>query len=272
MFDFIKDDSFEIQKTKDYILSIQVNLDGFSFLIAHPDEKRIVAFNSTPVKISSANLLARRLKEWLETEELLKSQFKSVRSFIFTENFTLVPEEYSGREGHRNLTSVLFDKKVHNHFIENKIEEINANLIFPVSQDIIGVLHHFFNKNIEISHPITNLLSYSFESQRRNKSVILSTKKYFYLIITRNNKLLLANSFSIAHQNDLVYNVINTFQQMEIARSETDLCFAGSIKQNAEIEVLLQPFFNNICNLKTDGIIANPEIIDNSLQLYLTII
>jgi len=40
MSDFITDGSFEIAKTKNYILSIQVSLDGFSFLIADPVEKK----------------------------------------------------------------------------------------------------------------------------------------------------------------------------------------------------------------------------------------
>lgn len=271
MFDLIKDKSFEIQKTKDYILSIQVSLDGFSFLLIDPDEKRIVAYKSTPVLISSANLLARRLKEWLEAEELLKNQFKSVRAIIVTESFTLVPDEYSGREWQRNLTSTLFDKKIHNHFTENKINKLEANLIFPVSQEILGVLHHFFNKNIKIIHPITKLLNATFESEKENQAVILSTKKYFYLIIKHNNKLLIANSFPTIHQNDLVYNVLNTFKQLDVARGETDLYFAGSIEQNNEIKTLLKPFFININNLKTEGMISNPEIIYNSLQLYLTI-
>ena len=270
MLDLIKDESFEIQKTKDYILSIQVSLDGFSFLIVHPDEKRIVAYKSTSVLISSANLLARRLKEWLEEEELLKNQFKSVRSFIVSESFTLIPEEYSGREWQRNLTSTLFDKKIHNHFTENKINQLDANLIFPVSQDILSVLHHFFSKNIEIIHPVTNLLNVIFESEKENQAVVLPTKKYFYLIIKYNNKLLIANSFPTMHQNDLVYNVLNTFKQLDVARSETDLYIAGSIEQNTEIINLLMPFFINISNLKTEGLISNPEIIYNSLPLYLT--
>jgi len=271
MSDLINDDSFEIAKTKQYILSIQVSLDGFSFLIVHPDEKRIVAYKSSPLKISSDISLARHLKEWLETENLLKNQFKIVRAFIFTENFTLVPEEYFGQEKHRNLISVLFDKKTDNHFVENKIVDLNTNLFFPVSHDVSAILNNFFNKNVEIFHPVTNLIQTPVESQKRNVSFILSTKKFFYLVIFRNHKLLLANSFQTQHSNDLVYNVINTFQQLEIARSETKVYLAGSIYQNSEIEALLKPFFENVGNLKMEGIIANPEIIENSIQLYLTI-
>ena len=271
MFDFITDGSFDIEKTKQYILSIQVSLDGFSFLIIHPSEERIIAFKTTPLKISSENLLSRRLKEWLESEELLKRPFNSVRVFIFTENFTLVPVDYFRSEWHQDLTSILFQENASNKIIENKIGSLNAYLIFPLSSDLIEVLQLFFNNNFEIIHPVTKLLQTPLKSKKRNCAVILSTKKCFLLIVTRNNKLLLANSFQTAHQNDLVYNVLNTFQQLGIARSETELYFADSITKTTEIEDLLKPYFENIGTLETEGLITNPEIINHSLQLYLTL-
>lgn len=272
MFDLIKDKSFEIQNTKDYILSIQVCLDGFSFLMFNQEEKKIVAYKTTQVLISSENLLSRRLKEWLDEEDLLKNQFKSVRAIIFTNNFALVPIEYSGSEWNRSLTSAVFDRKVHNLFEENKINAPEANLFFPVSQDIRNVLYHFFTKNTEIIHPLTCILNSGIKSKKSIQSFVLATNKFFYLTISRNNRLLFANSFSINHENDLVYNIINAFQQLEIARSETDLVLAGSKAQNAEIKTLLKPYFLNISNLEAEEFISNPEIVYNSLQLYLSLI
>ena len=267
MFDFIKDDSFDIEKTKQYSLSIQVSLDGFSFLVVHASEKRVVACKNTPLKISSENLLARRLKEWLEAEDLLKKSFSNVCAFIFTENFTLVPAEYSGDKQVENLTSYLFHQVSNNKLIENKIDTLNAQLIFQLSTEVVEVLHIQFNNNIKIIHPVSNLLICPVESKKRNSAVILTTKKYFYLIVTRNSKLILANSFQAEHLNDLVYNVLNTFQQLEIARSETDLYVSGSGNVNSEIEDLLKPYFENISNLKISGLIKNPEIINQSLLL-----
>jgi hypothetical protein len=267
MFDLIKDDSFDIEKTKQYSLSIQVSLDGFSFLVVHTSEKRVVAYKNTPLKISSENLLARRLKEWFEAEGLLKKPFKIVSVFIFTENFTLVPADYSGDKPIENLTSQLFQQDSNNKLIVNKIDVLNAQLIFPLPTDVMEVLHIHFNNNIDIIHPITSLLICPVESKKRNSAVLLTTKKYFYLIVTRNRKLILANSFQAEHLNDLVYNVLNTFQQLEIARSETDLYVSGSRNVNNEIENLLKPYFENISNLKNEGFITNPEIVNQSLLL-----
>ncbi|MCA1758914.1 MAG: DUF3822 family protein, partial [Bacteroidales bacterium] len=200
-------------------------------------------------------------------EELLKKPFSSVCAFIFTENFTLVPAEYSGDEQIENLTSFLFQQDSNNKLIENKIDALNAHLIFQLSTEVMDVLHNQFNNNIEIIHPVSNLLICPVEPKKRNSAVILTTKKYFYLIVTRNSKLILANSFQAEHLNDLVYNVLNTFQQLEIARSETYLYVSGSENVNSEIEDLLKPYFENISNLKIEGLITSPEIINQSLLL-----
>ncbi len=272
MSDFIKDDSFEVEKTKDYKLSIQVNLDGFSFLISHPVQKRIVAFKSTSLLISSEILLARRLKEWLENEELLKRQFQSVQVFIFTENFTIVPDEFFENERQKILTSVLFEKKPNNHFEENKIEGFSSYLFFSIQQDVFNVVNHFFSKNIEIIHPVTQLIQTPVESDNRNSAIILPSKKFFYLVILSKGRLLLANCFQSLHPSDLIYNIINSFQQLEISRSNTNLYLGGSFNQNNEIKELIRPYFENISHLNKLSSQTNPVIINNSIQHYLTLI
>ena len=272
MFDFITDDSFDYDKTKQYILSIQVSLDGFSFLMFHSGENKIVAFKNIPLKISSENLLARRLKEWLESEVLLKKPFESVRVLFFAESFTLVPDEYFEEEYLQNLTSVLFYENACTRTVKNKIDSLNAHLIFPIHAEIIETIHQFFPENLEITHPVAKIIQRPPESKKRNNAVIILSGKYFFMTVIRNNILLLASGFQAIHQNDLVYNVLNAFQQLEIARSETDLYVAGSLKQYAEIEDLLRPYFESIGTLKTEGLISNSELANQSVQLYLTLI
>jgi hypothetical protein len=269
MFDFNTDDSFDIEKTDQYKLSIQVSLDGFSFLIVHPSEKKIVAFKSTPLKISSKNLIVRRLKEWLESEDFFKKPFNEVRVFIFTEIFTIIPDEcYSGENQH-DLQSVLFDQETGYSLVENNIEILNARLYFPIQSEITEVLQLLFD-NAECIHPVTKLLQIPLYSNKRNCAVIVSMKQNFYLIVKRNNKLLLANSFQVSHQDDLVYNVLNAFQQLETARSETELFITDVLSNVNEIKGLLQPYFGNISTLNTAELTVNPDIFEHQLLLYLS--
>ncbi|HPE76683.1 MAG TPA: DUF3822 family protein [Draconibacterium sp.] len=258
MSDFINDGLFEIAKTKNYILSIQVCLDGFSFLIVDPREKQVVAIKNSPIKISNENLLARHLKEWLTSEALFKNQFESVSLLYYSENFTLVPEEFYAREKQKNLASLLFDKKLSGNIIENIIENLSLALLFPVPQEISNVLNQFF-KSIEILHPVTNVIRSYKAGENGILSFILLTKKCFHLVAFENDKLKLASSFQIQHPNDLVYNVINSFQQIGLARSETSLFIVSAIDQNTETESLLKPYFNKVGILKTEEFIAGFE-------------
>jgi hypothetical protein len=58
MFDFVID-SFDLEKTNEYILSIQINLDGFSFSIYSPVENKFVGSKVVPLKISNEFILNR---------------------------------------------------------------------------------------------------------------------------------------------------------------------------------------------------------------------
>jgi hypothetical protein len=272
MFDFIADDSFEIEKTIQYTLSIQVSLDGFSFTVFDKLNKKVVAIKTTPVKISSKSLLVRHLKDWLESESFLKKRFKNVQVFVFTSPFNLVPEEFSEDKLPDNLISFLFQEDANLELYTNKIEILNARLVFSVQSDLIALLDQFFNSNKEILHPVSAFLSNPLKGEKRNLAILISTQKYFYLVIYRNDKLLLANSFQNLHQSDLIYNVLNSFQQLETARSETELFVCDAMNKNTGIEDLLKPYFNHISKLKTDQTIVNNEELNHSLQLYLSTI
>jgi hypothetical protein len=165
--------------------------------------------------------------------------------------------------------SVLFNQDSNYSLTENKIEHLHARLYFQVQTDIKKVIQLFFG-NSECFHPVTKLLQIPFRSNKRNTALIVSMKKYFYLVVKRNNKLLLAGSFLYSHQNDLVYNILNAFQQLGTARSETDLIITGVISEGAEIKSLLQPFFENISLLKTDETAINNEVMGNHLLLCLS--
>ncbi|KAF0236354.1 MAG: hypothetical protein FD181_2791 [Prolixibacteraceae bacterium] len=272
MFDFTTDDSFEIEKTIQYELSIQVSLDGFSFTAFDTFNKKVVAFKTTPVKISSNLLLVRHLKDWLESESFLEKRFKNIRIFIFTAIFTLVPEEFSGDKLPENSGSLLFHEDATTELIENKIAVLGARLIFTIQSDLISLLNQFFNVNLEILHPLTALLSNQVKSEKRNCAAIITTQKFFFLTVYRNGKLLLANSYPYLHYTDLVYNVLNSFQQVETARSATELFICDVMNKNKKIEDLLKPYFNHISKLKTGPAIVNHPDFNHSIQLYLSAI
>ena len=98
MFEFDTDAAFDIEKTSEYILSIQVSLDGFSFSVVHPGNNRILAFKHTPLKISSESILSRHFESWTSTEDLWTKPFRKTRLIVFSPRFSLIPEIFYQKE------------------------------------------------------------------------------------------------------------------------------------------------------------------------------
>ncbi len=249
MSELVSIESFDIEKTYEYILSIQVSLDGFSFSILSQHENEILAFRTNELKISSTALIARRLNDLLESEELLKNPFKKIRVVVFSQKFTLIPEEYF-REGlKQEIPPLLFGEDDEQEIAENVIGEMATRLIFALPKGLNKVISEQIGE-CEIVHPVKIILSNIPETGKENGLILLFDTKDFYVVIFKKNKVLLANNFKMSHVNDVVYYVLTTLRQLEIPTTETDLFIIDSVNKLPEIEDSLSPYFTEIKELK----------------------
>jgi hypothetical protein len=80
------DPAFDINRTEEYKLSIQVSLDGFSFSVVHVHENRLLAFGQFPITVSSESFLGRRFTEWLNEVECCKKNIPKFSFITFQKN------------------------------------------------------------------------------------------------------------------------------------------------------------------------------------------
>lgn len=245
MFDFIDDKSFDIEKTKEYKLSIQVSLDGFSFLVVNPLQNILLVFKSVPLKISSKNLIGRHLKEWILSEELLQKTYKNVYIIIHSNNFTLVPNNYYQFENTGNYSALLFEQEKNEKTKVDSVSRIESKLLFSVHKSILETLESFF-EDFEITHPVKLLIEKTFDLSQMNSLVLYFISNHLNLLLFQNDKLLLANAFKISNINDLVYYVLTILKQTEIESAKTSVFFGGETFVETEIEKVLAPYFESI--------------------------
>ena len=249
MHDLVTEESFDLEKTYEYILSIQVSLDGFSFSILSPSTKKIVASKRTQLKISSSSLISRRFNDWVESEELLQKSFKKVHIIVFSKKFTLIPEKYFHDTLKREIPQFLFEGNNDSEIAENSIEKIKTRLLFALPAGLNDVILKQIGE-CEIAHPVKIVLNNLPEKEKENGLILLFDAKCFYIILFNKNKILLANNFRMAHANDVVYYVLTTLKQLEISTSETDLFIIETINKLQGVEDFLQPYFLEIKKLE----------------------
>ena len=78
MYDLVNETSFNLEKSQEYILSIQICLDGFSFSVVSPYDNKLLAFKSKPLEVNDEKLVAKYFKEWVDSNDIFQNSFKTI--------------------------------------------------------------------------------------------------------------------------------------------------------------------------------------------------
>ena len=132
------EESIDLENTFEYILSIQVSLNGFSFSILYPIENKVLAFKNSPLKISNSGLLARRFKDWYESEEILHRNYQHTKLIVFSDKFTLIPEHLATPSSKEEVSHILFQDGSKLKFAENMVKPLKAKLLFTLPEGLSG--------------------------------------------------------------------------------------------------------------------------------------
>ncbi len=260
------DKAFDTNKTNQYRLSIQVSLDGFSFLIFSEDDKKVLAGKNTTVKISSQKLVSRHFSDWVNAEPLLKLPYQKVTVLIFEEYFTLIPNTINSGMTGEILTNPNSDR----FLFQNQIESIDATLQFGVNNELAETAKTLF-RNAEWTHPVSVLLNNFPAGNKPNTGVLIQSQNQYFIVLKRKNQLVLANCFRAEHSSDLVYFLLNTFRQLGISRNLTQLFVAETMENNQNLNELTAPYFPAITGLTAGSGHLDLAADSNRLHFYLTL-
>ena len=226
MHEFLEE-SFDLENTYEYILSIQVSLNGFSFSVLYPNNNSVLAFKYTPLKISNTGLIARRFKDWYTSEEVLHKAFQQTRLIVFSDKFTLLPENLSNESAKEEITHILFQNGSKLKFAENIVEPLKARLLFSLPEGLMPVVSETIGE-CEIIHPLKSMINATLSNKNHpDELTLLFNDKELYLLIKKQKLIQLANTFKINHCNDAVYFVLTTLNQMGISPKEFVMNYAG---------------------------------------------
>lgn len=260
---------FDINNTNQYRLSIQVSLDGFSFLVISVQDKKVLAAKNTLAKISSSKFIARHFNDWIYSEPLFKLQFDSVDLVVFEENFTLIPND----PGLIGLSDESVDYMINpideRQVFLNQVENIGASLHFGLLNELVEIVTRFFTK-VNWFHPVSLLLNHFPLGEKPNQCILVRVQNHIYFLLKKRNKLLLANCFMAEQPSDIVYYVLNTFRQLEVSRNLTQLRIGEIVENQNELIELFTPFFAAVSGLNNDFEYISPAE-SNRMHLFLNL-
>lgn len=268
----IADSEFDINRTEEYKLSIQVSLDGFSFSAIHIEQKKLLAFENYSFKLSSEKLLGRHFKEWFSSREILRKNFGKYNLIFYSKKCTFMPSPFFDNNLQQLAGNLVLGDFKDDKFIGSCLENNKGDIIFPVSSQVLEILQSGYPE-IPVQHTLSILYA-AVQKQSElsgNTLIVCFSLQSFYMMIFNDEKVLLVNSFDYKDSGDILYYILTAMNSLKISPQETNLYMAG------EISPLSKFYANSIKYFKKSqfvvpGILHNQSIFKEPLYRHIVLI
>lgn len=224
------DKSLDKENTRNYHLSIQADLNGFSFCILDIGKKIYLGLRHYQLEdIYSTENYVDKLTEIFNEDNLLNRQFQSSSFVYLTQKSTLIPESFFDKS---NLKAYFEFNQSLNELDEinyNFIAEINAYNIFTVPNYIVNEVVNRL-KNVNLFHQATPFIKSIFEKDIKTESecvYVNMNNKFIDIAVAVENRLLLYNTFQFQKETDLLYFILYIYNQLNLDTRNSKLYISG---------------------------------------------
>ncbi len=230
-------------------LSIQVGLNGLSFSILDTISNRIIQHGSCSFENeSSPNDLDKHLEDLLGKHGIIKRKFSDVIVVHRNNLFNLVPK------------SLFIEDELANYLKFNAKILANDHIDFDEigSHDIVNIYVPFTNVNnliygifgeFEFLHHSSIMVQALLNNQKPGKGPLCYvhiTDPQMDLTVISHKKLLFHNSFNYATQEDFLYYLLFTLEQLQLDPDNVPIKLFGSIEEDDAIYELCHRYARNV--------------------------
>ncbi|PKQ60407.1 hypothetical protein BZG02_19275 [Labilibaculum filiforme] len=242
------DTSFDKNKTKEYTLSIQVSLDGFSFSILNSHLKCIALNQFIPFKTNSDNNPINSFIEIVRNNELLNLDFKDVSLVWISDKALLIPSEFFSEDFAYESFQLSHHLDKSDCLQWNEITELKAWIVFSFPNNINEFIQSHFKNSILYHH------CFPFYKEALNQKIAENhpqvflniQNNFFHVIIPDRNGKHFINTFSYSASSDLAYYILNIFKQQKLNNERSKLIIDGLVQEDSQVILLLKKYLGQV--------------------------
>ena len=253
----------DLTQSKQYILSIRLSADGFSFAVCNPAEGKLIT--SAEADIDPSLPLTPNLKNSFREVEFLGLPYKQVYIIMTGKRFTTVPLEMFDEGQADTLFYYNHPQQENEIILTNRLKHSNIAVLFSMDKSAYDFLHGQYPEAKFYSQATLLLGQFAPKGQEESHRKMYATLRAdaIDLICFDRNKLLLNNSLPCTETADRIYYLLYTWKQLEFDQEHDELYLAGHIPDKEKLAEELRRFVRHVSAMK--------PISDNELQSILTL-
>ncbi|NOR86450.1 MAG: DUF3822 family protein [Bacteroidales bacterium] len=277
------DSGYQSEDQKEYRLSIQLRLDGFSFAIINPSSRQLLKLEEFKLTIKpgisvdeSWNILHEYFLTFLNQNQLDINSFQKTIITIDHQEYSMVPQVLFLKD--KIEEQIGFSQSIYYPYslFNNPIPGTDRQLISAIYKPLYHTIQDHFNE-VSILHTNTvlqNEVNKHHKNKKIEKRLYISVSDHImHLLGMENENLLLNNSFSFTSKEDFVYFILLAFDQLSMNQEVDNIYFLGDISRTSPIYQICWQYIRNINFIEnTWGINAGSAFDNMPIHQYFTLI
>ena len=228
-------------------LSILISQGGLSYSIYDIDNNKIQALVSMQFEGNKAD----EIRKFIEDEGLKETMFENINIVYATRNVTIVPDAIFDENSAENIYSlnrrILSDQEIRH----SKLPKSQTVIIYAIEKKLTTLLDELFPRyNLyPQSYPLieTGLTKTKIsEKPNRQRMLVQVFEDFFEIFVIDKGQIANYNTYSYKSSNDILYFIINTFEQLGLLQEECEIAFSGLIEQDDLAMIHLKKFVRTV--------------------------
>lgn len=277
------DSDFNAEDLRHKILSIQLRLDGFSFVIVDISNKQLLKlqdFKTSFLPNTSDDkkweAVTNLIKKYLNQRSIDINTFVKIVLIIDHKEYTLMPKALFLKDKIKDY--LLFNQNISYSFdvLSHIIDTTDKVMLFAVSVPLRDTINEYFPQST-LKHKNSVLLLAilkSHKNRKTDKSIYVSvSRNIMHIIAMDNDILLMCNSYSFTSKEDFIYFILLSYDQLGLNPKSDALFLLGDINKSTPIFQICWQYVKNISFIdQLSEISAGPAFDQMPTHQYYTLI
>lgn len=236
---------FSEEKSKYYILSIQISLDGLCFSIRDYLSNSFIALKVIPKPINTS--LTDFLGELFVNEKLFQLTYRDVKIVFNTFGYTTIPEPLFSSDSVENIFRLNYSISNEDKILHFKHKDLPLRSAFAVPYSIDDIIAKKFNAaTVYHIQDITIWSGQLLDENIEEQIVIHFHDNFFHLAGFASGKFTFNNSFNYKTAEDFAFFALNAIKQLDFDHETVHIIIRGEIERNDSKIQLLKRFSPNV--------------------------
>ena len=243
----ISNSKLDSSNLENYILSINLRIDGLSFLVIDQKQERVHMENYEWLNTINWDISFNKLSTLLLKHEVLSLKFKKVNIYLQSTSSFIIPPDYLIEEkldllyqSYLGITNHTIFKSTINSVSEKPI------IVFGVENRIADLISKKWN-SIEWNHFSNLFISECLVNNIKEEAIFLNFQmNNFEIVATKNGKLESQNYFYFNTADDFAFKLFSFCRQIGFNMDTLKLHIKGKIKEASPLHLLMEKYVANI--------------------------